>query len=209
MEKTSFYLMTKRIIDFFLATLILALTWPFWLIIGFLIKKDSRGPIFFKQARIGKDHRKFLIYKFRTMVPEAEKQKKKMAELNEADGPVFKIRSDPRLTKIGKKLSYIGIDELPQIINVLKGEMSFVGPRPFPVNEAEELTPWQRQREKVKPGLISSWVVNGTDHNDFCAWMKMDLEDIRRASLANDFLIMIRAVKLFLRLLLNQLVCQE
>lgn len=148
-------------------------------------------PLFlFTQTRIGKNGIRFKIYKFRTMYPGAHKDQDKYRRLNEADGPVFKIRDDPRYTKIGRWLAKTGLDELPQIINVLKGEMALVGPRPLPPGEEKHIpAKWRFKRRSVKPGLTSSWVVNGSHRLTFKKWMELDMKDIDRKSLYNDTVI--------------------
>ena len=147
-------------------------------------------PIFFTQKRVGKNGSIFKMYKFRTMIKDAEKLQSKYKKLNEADGPVFKIRDDPRYTKFGKILSRTGLDELPQILNVLKGEMCLVGPRPLPVYEAKKLTKTQNIRLLVKPGITSSWIVNGHHKHAFSDWMKLDKEYVQNANLLTDLKIL-------------------
>jgi lipopolysaccharide/colanic/teichoic acid biosynthesis glycosyltransferase len=138
----------KRGIDVLLSLLGLIFLWPIFQIIALLIKLDSPGPVFFRQKRVGKNGKVFTFYKFRNMVKEAKNLKKKYFHLNEADGPVFKIRDDPRYTRVGKFLSHTGLDELPQLINILKGEMSLVGPRPLPVDEEKQIPKkWQKRHQ--------------------------------------------------------------
>jgi len=143
------------------------------------------------------------MYKFKTMVKGADKMQSKYKNLNEADGPVFKIRNDPRYTKFGKFLSRTGLDELPQIINVLKGEMSLVGPRPLPVYEAEKLTEEQNIRLQVLPGITSSWIANGHHKHKFADWMQLDKVYVQNASLITDINILYKTVLIPIRYILQ------
>lgn len=170
----------------------------------FFLKK-----IIFYQPRIGKNGREFTMYKFRTMYKGADKDQKKYQKLNEADGPVFKIYNDPRYTKLGKFLAHTGLDELPQIINVLKGEMAIVGPRPLPTGEAVKLKKWQKKREKVLPGITSPWIVNGHHKIAFDDWMKSDLWYVENKSFFLDLQIIWQTfwmiIKLFAKNCLEKL----
>jgi lipopolysaccharide/colanic/teichoic acid biosynthesis glycosyltransferase len=161
-----------------------------------LIRLANHGPVIFKQERIGEYGKRFTMYKFRTMVIGAEKLKNKYKHLNHADGPVFKIRNDPRLTGFGKILVKTGLDELPQLINVLKGEMSIVGPRPLPVYEASQLTKAQKVRELVLPGITSSWVVSGAHNLKFPEWMRLDREYVEKANILTDVSILFKTAAL-------------
>ena len=167
----------------------------------FLVKLTSKGPFIFKQKRLGKDKKRFFIYKIRTMIENAEDLKSKIYHLNEADGPVFKVHNDPRYTKIGQWLAHTGLDELSQLINIIKGEMSFVGPRPLPVNEANKVPKIYERRFSVLPGLSSLWVVKGTDHSDFNKWMRLDLEYVKNRSFWYDIKIILQTAILILKLL--------
>ena len=169
---------------------------PIIIAISLLIKKENGGPVFFIQKRIGKNGKEFKLIKFRTMKKDAEKLKSKYLHLNDADGPVFKITNDPRYTKFGRFLARTGLDELPQLINVLKGEMSLVGPRPLPIYEANKLTKSQKIRELVKPGITSSWVVQGAHKLSFKRWMELDKEYVRNATLAQDIKILLSTFKI-------------
>ncbi len=196
----------KRVMDIIVSLLGLLLLSPVLLIIAILIKLNSKGPIIFKQKRTGKDGQPFIFYKFRSMFPKAEKMKKKYLGLNEASGPVFKIRNDPRYTKIGKFLSHTGLDELPQLVNVLKGEMSLVGPRPLPPEEEKKISfSYQKVRRSVKPGLVSSWILKGAHHLSFNRWMALDLEDIRKRGLLYDSLILLQTISLAIILFKDEL----
>jgi lipopolysaccharide/colanic/teichoic acid biosynthesis glycosyltransferase len=211
MKKNRFYqTIGKRIFDLLLSLIGLLVISPLFLLISLLILLDSKSPIIFKQRRVGKNGQAFALFKFRTMVKTAPKLKKKYLPLNEASGPVFKIKHDPRFTRFGQKLAHTGLDELPQLLNVLKGEMSLVGPRPLPVNEEAQIKPkWQKIRRQVKPGLVSSWVAHGAKHDNFRRWMEQDLKDIKKSSLASDLRIIIETAHLVLRSTLHQLRKQQ
>jgi len=169
---------------------------PVYLVLSLLIFCLSGSPIFFVQDRVGLNGKKFKIFKFRTMISNAEKYQQKLSYLNEADDPVFKIKNDPRLTGIGKFLSHSGLDELPQFFNILKGEMNLIGPRPLPVSEANKIdVKYKTQRESVKPGLLSPWILDGYHRLSFDEWMKNDIFYIKNKSFVYDF-------KIFLRLFL-------
>jgi len=186
-----------------LALILSILFLPLFTILYFLVKSTSKGPFLFKQLRAGKDKKPFLMYKIRTMVENAEELKEKFRNLNQADGPVFKIYDDPRFTKVGQFLAKIGIDELPQLINILKDEMSFVGPRPFPLDEAKKIPKKYERRFSVKPGIFSSWVPSGAFHNDFKKWMELDLMDVKNKSFWYDLKIIIKSVGFILRLVIR------
>lgn len=176
----------KRLFDIvFSASILLAIS-PLFILLMMLIFLISGRPIFFIQERIGKDGKKFKIIKFRTMVRSAQQQRNKFMKLNQADGPVFKIFEDPRFTNIGKFLSKLGLDELPQFINVIKGDMSIVGPRPLPTYEARKLSNRQKRRELIKPGITSPWVVEGLHALSFNQWMDLDIKYIKKATLLDD-----------------------
>ncbi|GAB4219552.1 MAG: sugar transferase [Candidatus Microgenomates bacterium] len=177
------------------AGLVLIFLSPLFLILYVLVKLDSKGPFLFTQKRAGKGKKPFCIYKIRTMVEKAEKLKSKYLKYNQADGPVFKIYDDPRYTKVGKWLARFGIDELPQFINILKGEMSLVGPRPLPVEEAQKIPKKYEKRFSVKPGIFSSWVASGAFHNDFDHWMKLDIEDVENKGWWWDVRVFLRSIK--------------
>ncbi len=182
----------KTFLDYLLSLWAIIFLSPLFLVISFLSKTINKGPVFYMQERIGKNGRKFKIIKFRTMLVDAEKLQSKYKKLNEANGPVFKIRNDPRLTKFGKFLYNTGLDELPQLINVLKGEMSLVGPRPLPTYEAKKLTRSQKIRELVKPGITSSWVIKGSHNLSFKEWMRLDKEYVIKATLLTDISIILK-----------------
>lgn len=159
---------------------------PIFLLCAFIIRVSSPGPFLFTQKRLGKNKKEFLIYKMRTMREDAEKIKDLYKALNETTGPVFKIHNDPRYTPIGKLLSHTGIDELPQLINIIKGEMAFVGPRPLPVKEALAVPKKYHKRFTVLPGITSLWVIKGTHQLPFEEWMKLDLWYVEHRSMMVD-----------------------
>ncbi|MGL4849566.1 MAG: sugar transferase [Clostridium sp.] len=173
-EEKVLYDITKRIIDICLATIGIVLLSPIFLIIGILIKKDSKGSVIFTQTRVGYKGKEFKMYKFRSMITDAEEMKKKLEKNNEMSGPMFKMKDDPRITKIGKFIRKTSIDELPQLFNVLKGEMSLVGPRPSLPEEVEKFEEWMLTRLYVKPGLTCYWQVMGRNNIEFEEWMKLD-----------------------------------
>jgi len=158
------------------------------------IRLTSPGPILFRQKRSGLHGRQFTMYKFRSMIDNAEMLRAELEAFNEMSGPVFKIKQDPRVTPIGKFLRKTSIDELPQLWNVLMGDMSLVGPRPLPVIETEAFDPWHRRRLSVKPGLTCLWQISGRSKIGFDQWIKLDLEYIDNWSLALDLKILLRTI---------------
>jgi len=185
----------KRVIDIIIGSLAFLITFPIFIVSAILVKLSSSGPIFFVQERVGYNKRIFKMYKFRTMIEDAEKLQKKLEHLNEMDGAAFKIKNDPRVTPIGRILRKFSIDELPQLINVIKGDMSLVGPRPLPLrdfNRFEES--WQLRRCSVLPGLTCLWQINGRNNVSFKEWMNMDLKYIDNWSLLNDFKILLKTI---------------
>lgn len=180
----------KRTIDIVAAGSALLLLSPLLILIAAAIKITSRGPVLFVQQRTGLAGREFWIYKFRTMMVNADAMKAKLRSISEQDGPAFKLKNDPRVTPIGRLLRRTCIDELPQLMNVLKGEMSLVGPRPLPAGEAEHCNQWQQQRLDVMPGLTCIWQVHGGTKVTFTEWMRMDLRYVRGRSLWKDFQLM-------------------
>jgi exopolysaccharide biosynthesis polyprenyl glycosylphosphotransferase len=184
----------KVMFDFLLSILILLILAPLLLIISILIKTDG-GPIFFLQKRTGLNGRQFNCYKFRTMVVNAESLQKNLMDKNEQQGPVFKIKNDPRVTKIGKFLRKTSLDELPQFLNVIRGEMSIVGPRPPIPSEVEQYERWQQRRLSMKPGITCIWQVSGRNNIPFDQWMKMDMQYIDTWSLKLDIIIILKTIK--------------
>lgn len=192
--------LAKRIVDVAGAGIALMLFSPILLAAAIAIKLDSPGPVFFLQERIGVNKRRFKIFKFRTMVPNAEKMISVLEQHNEAQGPVFKIKNDPRITPIGKFLRRSSIDELPQLLNVLNGDMSLVGPRPLPVRDYEGFSEdWQRRRFSVKPGITCLWQVNGRSGITFDQWMLLDLQYMDEWSLWLDCKILAKTIPAVLR----------
>lgn len=189
-----FGLFLKRLIDIILGILLFILLFPLMVLISILIKIDSNGPVLFKQIRLGLNGRKFILYKFRTMFEGAENLRQEVSHLNVMDGPVFKAPKDPRLTRFGKILRKFSLDELPQLYNVIKGEMSLVGPRPLIPEEIEKFQRWQKRRLSMKPGLTCLWQISGRSKLDFETWMKLDLEYIDNWSLKKDFIILLKTI---------------
>lgn len=183
--------------------LIMILFMPVCLAISVAALIMNGAPILYRQKRIGKNGKPFVIYKFRTMIPGAEKKQAVYRRYNEADGPVFKLRRDPRYTTVGKFLAHTGLDELPQLYNVLRGDMALFGPRPLPVSEERKLKAWHKVREHIKPGIISSAILTGTYHEDFTAWMKSDVAYAKKKSFFYDLNLAERTLvflaKLFIR----------
>lgn len=194
----SLSLILKSMGDIYFSILAVILLIPVFLIIALLIKLSSKGPVFFRQERIGLRGRKFMLFKFRTMVIDAEEQLKKLKARNEADGPVFKIKDDPRITRIGRFLRKTGLDELPQFFNVIKGEMSLVGPRPPLEEEVKQYERWQLRRLSVKPGITCTWQIVPNRHDvSFEEWMELDLHYIDNWNLSKDFSLFFKTVKSF------------
>ena len=181
------YLTLKRLMDIIGASLGLLLASPIMLIVAILIKlEDPKGSIFFSQIRNGTYPKTFKMYKFRSMYVDAEERLQELMHLNEQSGPVFKIKDDPRITKVGKFIRKTSLDELPQLFNVLKGDMSLVGPRPALPREVEQYTAYQKQRLFVKPGLTCIWQVSGRNNITFDQWVELDIEYIKTRSLWLD-----------------------
>jgi lipopolysaccharide/colanic/teichoic acid biosynthesis glycosyltransferase len=184
----------KRLLDILGASLGLLLSAPLLLIAAVLIKLESRGPVIYRSIRIGRGARPFAFLKLRSMVDGAEQHRQKLSHLNEADGPVFKISADPRVTRIGRLLRVTSIDEIPQLWNVLRGEMSLVGPRPPIAEEVVQYEPWQLRRLDVVPGITCLWQISGRSRIGFQEWMRLDLEYIRHRSFLLDLKILIRTI---------------
>jgi len=203
MVDDSWGMIIKRMLDFMLSLTLLIFLAPVLVLIALAIKLTSPGPVLFVQERLGLNKRKFRIYKFRTMSVNAEQMLSKIEHLNEVAGPVFKIRNDPRITRVGKWLRKISFDELPQLLNVLVGEMSLVGPRPLAVRDYKLMTQgcedWQRCRFSVKPGVTCLWQVNGRNSIPFQKWMELDMEYIQNWSLWLDVRILWRTIPVVLR----------
>jgi len=193
-------LIAKRLIDVCGSAVLLVGMAPILAIVALLIKLGSPGPVVFSQDRVGLNRRRFRLYKFRTMTDGADELQHRLEDLNEADGPVFKIRNDPRITRVGKFLRRFSIDELPQLFNVLKGDMSLVGPRPLPVRDVERINARSHKRRfSMKPGVTCLWQVNGRSDVSFDDWAVMDLEYIDKWSLALDLRILLQTVPTVLK----------
>ncbi|MBU3142626.1 sugar transferase [Clostridium sp. CF012] len=193
-EKNLGYFIIKRIIDIVGALCGILIISPVMIVVGIWIKLDSKGPVFFAQKRVGQDGKRFLMYKFRSMCPDAEVLLDDLEEDNEMSGPMFKIKEDPRITKIGKFIRKTSIDELPQLINILKGEMSLVGPRPSLPKEVAQFTPFQKQRLVAKPGLTCYWQVGGRSDVSFEEWMEMDVEYLKDRNTLVDIVLIFKTV---------------
>ena len=188
------YEVIKRIIDIVASFTGLIVLSPLMLVVSILIKLEYKGEVIFKQKRVGLNGKEFYMYKFRSMVINAEELKAELESQNEMSGPMFKMKDDPRITKIGKFIRKTSIDELPQLINVIKGDMSLVGPRPSLPKEVEEFETWMRERLEVKPGLTCIWQVSGRNNIDFEDWMKLDIKYVRERSLALDFKLIFKTI---------------
>ncbi len=187
-------LVLKRTMDVVVSLTVLLLGWPLFLLIALAIKLDSPGPVLFRQRRLGRKGRPFTVLKFRTMHRYAELEKDLLAPFNEADGPLFKIREDPRVTRMGRILRRTSLDEIPQFLNVLMGEMSLVGPRPGTPEEVAQYQPWQRKRLQVWPGITGLWQISGRSDLSFADMVRLDIYYIENWSLWLDVLILLRTI---------------
>ncbi|MBK1813055.1 sugar transferase [Clostridium sp. YIM B02505] len=193
------YQSVKRILDILGALFGLIVASPVFLLTSILIKLDSKGPIFFSQQRVGLNGKPFKMYKFRSMVVNAEELKEILQKHNEMDGgPMFKMKEDPRVTKIGRFIRKTSIDELPQLINILRGDMSIVGPRPSLPKEVAKFEPWMLERLEVKPGLTCYWQTSGRSDIGFLDWMKLDVKYVRERSTLVDIKLIFKTFKVFL-----------
>src|SRR5687767_158647 len=192
------HLALKRALDVALSVMVLGLAMPVIGVAALAIKLTSPGSVLFKQRRIGLNGRIFTLYKFRTMIEDAHERREEVAHLNEMNGPVFKVRDDPRVTPVGRWLRRFSLDEIPQLWNVLKGDMSLVGPRPPIPEEVSLYERWQRRRLSMKPGLTCLWQISGRNEVDFDRWMKMDLQYIDNWSPSLDFKILLRTIPVVL-----------
>ncbi len=188
----------KRMFDVALSLVSLVVLSPLLLCIAAMIRVTSPGPVLFRQTRCGLGGRRFTLFKFRSMINNAEQMRAELHQLNELDGPVFKISDDPRITTVGRWLRRFSLDELPQLWNVFRGEMSFVGPRPAVPEEVEQYEDWQRRRLRMRPGLTCTWVLEGRNHVDFNRWMQLDLKYIDNWSLWLDTKIFLRTIPIVL-----------
>jgi exopolysaccharide biosynthesis polyprenyl glycosylphosphotransferase len=182
----------KRAMDVLISLIGLILLLPFFALLALLIKFDSDGPVFFTQIRVGKGENLFACYKFRSMRRGAEAEQDTLRTLNEADGPIFKMRDDPRITRVGRMLRRTSLDELPQLFNVLMGHMSLVGPRPAPPSEVQRYQPWHKRRLEVAPGITGLWQVSGRSELSFDEMVLLDLYYIEHWSPVLDVQIMLR-----------------
>lgn len=193
-QRSAVYEVCKRLFDLAAGLVILLLLLPIIPVIAIMIRLDSRGSVFFKQDRVGRDGQIFPFYKFRSMYQGAENQRKDVENLNEQDGPIFKVRSDPRITPVGRFLRKSSLDEIPQIFNVLRGEMSIVGPRPQMPAEVAQYQPWHRRRLEVTPGITCLWQISGRSQISFNEWMRLDMEYLKTRSLRTDLMIFFKTI---------------
>lgn len=189
----------KRGMDIAVAGTALLVSWPLLVGIGLAIKLDSPGPAIFKQQRSGLGGQPFGIWKFRTMIPDAEARRDDLLAVNEQDGPAFKIKADPRITHVGAFLRKTSLDELPQLVNILRGDMTLVGPRPLPIQESDACEPWQKYRLDITPGLTCIWQVWGRSAVNFNDWIRMDLRYKRKRTPQHDLKIMLYTVPAVLK----------
>ncbi|MGH9786175.1 MAG: sugar transferase, partial [Terriglobia bacterium] len=192
--ENEYLLFLKQAMDLALGVVLLVLTAPLLAAIALLVRLTSPGPAIYRQLRCGLNGRKFWFYKFRSMYQDADQMQAEVAHLNEMDGPVFKSSRDPRVTPLGWFLRRTSLDETPQLFNILKGDMSFVGPRPPLPQEVAQYEKWQRRRLRMKPGLTCLWVLEGRNQINFARWMKLDMEYIDNWSLSLDFKILLLTV---------------
>jgi exopolysaccharide biosynthesis polyprenyl glycosylphosphotransferase len=192
--KNELLLLLRRTFDLMGSIVLILLLSPLLLLIILLIRLESPGPVIYRQVRVGLNGRKFTLYKFRSMVQGAEAKREELGAFNLMTGPVFKMKNDPRVTRVGRFLRKTSLDELPQLFNVLRGDMSFVGPRPPIPEEVEKYEGWQRRRLSMKPGITGLWQVSGRNQIDFDQWMKLDLEYIDNWSLWLDFKILLKTI---------------
>ena len=193
-QASYFYSVVKRGADIVVAAALLVLLAPLMGIVALMVKLTSRGAVFFSQTRVGLDGQTFTMYKFRSMRNGAQDDQEFLSHLNEQDGPVFKIAEDPRLTCIGKFLRHSSLDELPQLWNVLKGEMAIIGPRPLWQPEAEKASSRAQLRRRVKPGLTCLWQISGRSEVAYDEWVELDLYYIQNRSLLLDLLILVQTI---------------
>jgi exopolysaccharide biosynthesis polyprenyl glycosylphosphotransferase len=195
--KTTGYYFLKRVVDVLFSTIGIIVLFPVMFVVAAAIKLDSKGPAIFSQVRIGLNGKPFKMYKFRSMVSGAEELLDKLKDRNEMTGPMFKMKEDPRVTKVGRFIRKTSLDELPQLFNVIKGEMSLVGPRPNLPREVVKFTQHQRIKLLVKPGLTCYWQVMGRSNIDFEDWMELDLKYIKERSTAVDLKLIFKTFRVF------------
>ena len=192
--KSAVYKLIKRLMDILLSAAALLVLSPVFLITAVVIKCEDRGPVFFVQQRAGKDMKPFSIYKFRSMYVNADEKMAEMMKHNEQTGHAFKIKDDPRITRVGKVIRRFSIDELPQLINIIKGDMSIVGPRPILTFQMEACSPYERQRLVVRPGLTCYWQIGGRADVTWEEWVELDLDYIEDMGLRTDLKMILRTV---------------
>jgi exopolysaccharide biosynthesis polyprenyl glycosylphosphotransferase len=197
-QQSRSYEIAKRLMDIAFSGLALLCLLPLFALVAVAIKLTSPGPIFFSQLRVGLGGGTFRMWKFRTMVVNAESLKQELATQNEQSGPVFKMKMDPRITPVGRFLRKHSIDELPQLLNVLQGSMSIVGPRPAVTNEVEKYRRWHARRVSVKPGLTCIWQVSGRNKISFEEWMRMDMRYISQQSILLDLKLILKTIRVVL-----------
>lgn len=193
-KKSAVYKVIKRAMDISLSSVALLVLSPVFLATAVAIKLEDKGPVFFTQPRAGKDMKAFQIYKFRSMYVNAEARLSEMMEQNEQTGHAFKIKNDPRITKVGKVIRRFSIDELPQLINIIKGDMSIVGPRPILTFQMEECSQYEKQRLIVQPGLTCYWQIGGRANIKWEEWVELDLDYIEDMSLWTDIKMIARTI---------------
>ena len=196
--ENEYLLLLKRALDFVLAVAAIVILSPLMVLLALLVRLTSGSPVLYRQTRCGLGGRKFTLYKFRSMRPDADLGREELEALNEVDGPVFKISHDPRCTTMGRFMRKFSLDELPQLFNILKGDMSFVGPRPPLPEEVEKYERWQRRRLRMPPGLTCLWALEGRSRLSFRRWMELDLDYIDHWSLALDCKILLKTVPIVL-----------
>ena len=194
LNDTLAYIAGKRLFDLAVGLLVFVFVIPIVPLIALMIKLDSPGPVFYRQDRIGRGGRPFRFYKFRSMYRESDRHRAELESRNEQQGPIFKIKADPRITPVGQFLRRSSVDEIPQIINVLRGEMSIVGPRPPLPVEVARYQPWHRRRLDVKPGITCLWQIAGRSQIGFDEWMRLDMEYLRTRSLRTDLAIFVKTL---------------
>lgn len=194
LPETVAYRISRRLFDLVFGSLILLLVAPVVPLLVVMIRLDSHGPVLYRQARVGQGGKRFTFYKFRSMYTGSDRKLEELATLNEQTGPIFKMRDDPRVTPVGRFLRRSSLDEIPQILNVLRGDMSIVGPRPALPSEVAKYEPWQRRRLDARPGLTCLWQISGRSHIGFDEWMRLDLEYLRTRSLWTDIVILMKTI---------------
>lgn len=194
-KKSIIYEILKRTLDIIVSLISLIILSPILLIVALLVKADSKGPVIFSQPRVGKNGKIFKMYKFRSMVENAEDILRELKSKNEMSGPMFKIKHDPRVTRIGRFIRKTSLDELPQLINVLKGDMSLVGPRPNLPREVKQFDKWMLDKLVVRPGLTCFWQVMGRNSIGFIEWMKLDIKYVEERNLILDIVLIIKTFR--------------